>query len=96
MDLQPELALGLPQDTLKQLKLFRRQYLQLLDIQHLTWPSPDHLRNSHVQEWIFKNCFEEGANVLPPERYRLRVLKPLLAKIEKAIVDPEEDVSFYY
>lgn len=30
---------------------------------------------------------------LPSERYQLRVLKPLLAKIEQAIEDPEEDVG---
>lgn len=29
---------------------------------------------------------------LPPERYQFRVLKLLMAKIEKAIVDPEQDV----
>lgn len=31
--------------------------------------------------------------MLPPERYQLRVLKPLLSKIEQAIEDPEEDVG---
>lgn len=30
---------------------------------------------------------------MPPERYQLRVLKPLASKIEKAIEDPEEDVG---
>lgn len=30
----------------------------------------------------------------PPERYQLRVLKLLIAKLERSIVDPEEDVRF--
>ncbi|KAF1344577.1 putative methyltransferase-domain-containing protein [Delphinella strobiligena] len=83
-------------DALKQLQLFRRQYLQLQDIQFLTWPSSDYLRRANVQEWIYEQCFQSvDDSVIPPERYQLRILKPLLARIENAIVDPEEDVSVY-
>lgn len=83
-------------DALQQLQLFRRQYLQLQDIQSLTWPSSDYLRIANVQEWIYEQCFQTvDSSVLPPERYQLRILKPLLARIENAIVDPEEDVSVY-
>lgn len=82
------------ESALIQLRLFRRQYLQLLDLRHLTWPSSDYLRKSDVQEWLYESCFlDSDSNVLPPESYRLRVLKPLLAQIEQSIVDPEEDVS---
>jgi len=82
------------EEALQQIRLFRRQYLQLLDAQSLTWPSPDTLRSSQAQEWIYENLFqtEDIAHFLPPERYRLRILKLLMSKIEVSIVDPEEDV----
>lgn len=84
-------------EALNQIRLFRRQYLQLLDTHNLTWPSPDTLRSSQAQEWIYENLFQAD-NVdrfLPPERYRLRILKLLMSKIESSIVDPEEDVSVF-
>ncbi|KAI1815766.1 S-adenosyl-L-methionine-dependent methyltransferase [Poronia punctata] len=87
-----------------QLKLFRRQYLQLFQPEFLAWPHPQLLRRGDVQDWIFKNLFEEADEKqknsdndkarrrhLPPERYQLRVLRSLVARIEKAIQDPEED-----
>ncbi|KAL1305943.1 hypothetical protein AAFC00_004084 [Neodothiora populina] len=81
---------SIPRDGLDRIRLFRRQYLQLLDQQHITWPSAEHLRNANVQEWLFEQCFT-GYAFLPPARYQLRVLKTLVAKVEDAIVDPEED-----
>jgi hypothetical protein len=82
------------QEALHQIRLFRRQYLQLLDTQNLTWPSSDTLRSSQAQEWIYENLFQTDdiTHFLPPERYRLRILKLLMSKIETSIVDPEEDV----
>lgn len=80
-------------ECMAQLLLFRRQCLQLLDLQHLTWPSPDILRKYTVQDWIYYQLFTDNdSHFLPPTRYRLRLLKPLLAKIEESIIDPEEDV----
>lgn len=77
-----------------QLLLFRRQYLQLFEPDFLSWPPKQLVGNADVQAWIYKNLFDGGRNArLPSERYRLRVLKPLLAKIEQAIEDPEEDVG---
>lgn len=76
-----------------QLLLFRRQYLQLVDAQFLAWPPKELLRQPDAQQWLFRRLFDpERVLRQPPERYQLRVLKPLLAKIEDAIVDPEEDV----
>lgn len=76
-----------------QLLIFRRQCLQLSDLQHISWPSSNSLRKYAVQEWIYEQLFADNEHhFLPPERYRLRLLKPLLAKIETSIVDPEEDV----
>ncbi|KAK6008776.1 hypothetical protein QM012_000679 [Aureobasidium pullulans] len=80
-------------EALHQICLFRRQYLQLLDAQNLTWPSSETLRSSQAQEWIFEHLFQtdDVSQFLPPERYRLRVLKLLMSKIENSVVDPEED-----
>ena len=91
------MAQHIPEEALRQIRLFRRQYLQLLDAQNLTWPSSDTLRSSHAQEWIYENLFQTDhvAHFLPPERYRLRILKLLMSKIESSIVDLEEDVRVF-
>ncbi|KAI5928100.1 putative methyltransferase-domain-containing protein [Camillea tinctor] len=79
-------------DVDSQLLLLRRQYLQLFEPDFLAWPPPQLLRSADAQAWIHKHMFDENRNEkLPPPRYRLRVLKPLLARIEKSIQDPEED-----
>ncbi|KAI0025899.1 S-adenosyl-L-methionine-dependent methyltransferase [Xylariomycetidae sp. FL0641] len=75
-----------------QLKLFRRQYLQLFEPDFMAWPPSQLLRNADVQAWLYRHLFDESRNTRPPpERYQLRVLKPLVARIEKAVQDPEED-----
>ncbi|KAK5127965.1 hypothetical protein LTR85_005082 [Meristemomyces frigidus] len=75
-----------------QLLLFRRQYYQLVEPDFLAWPPKQLLRDAGVQAWLYKKLFDaDGNDRLPPARYQLRVLKPLLAKIEQAIEDPEED-----
>ncbi|TKA71392.1 hypothetical protein B0A55_04018 [Friedmanniomyces simplex] len=77
-----------------QLVLFRRQYLQLVEPDFLAWPPKQLLRDPDVQAWLYRRLFDPERNErLPPERYQLRVVKPLLAKIEAAIEDPEEDVK---
>ncbi|KAI1128198.1 S-adenosyl-L-methionine-dependent methyltransferase [Nemania abortiva] len=79
-------------DVDHQLRLLRRQYLQLFEPDFLAWPHPQLLRRSDAQAWLFKNLFDESRNPrLPPQRYQLRVLRPLIARIEKAIQDPDED-----
>ncbi|THZ16938.1 hypothetical protein D6C91_06128 [Aureobasidium pullulans] len=84
---------SLSEEALRQIRLFRRQYLQLLDAQNLAWPSSETLRSSQAQEWIYEHLFQadDVSRFLPPERYRLLILKPLMSKIENSIVDPEED-----
>jgi hypothetical protein len=78
-----------------QLVLFRRQYLQLFEPDFLAWPPKSLLRDAGVQQWLYKHCFDADSNPhLPSDRYRLRVLKPLLRKVEQAIEDPEEDVGY--
>lgn len=77
-----------------QLVLFRRQYFQLFEPDFLAWPPKSLLRDAGVQQWLYKQCFDTQTNkYLPSDRYRLRVLKPLLRKVEQAIEDPEEDVG---
>ncbi|KAI0391010.1 S-adenosyl-L-methionine-dependent methyltransferase [Xylariaceae sp. FL0594] len=80
-------------DVDPQLKLFRRQYLQLFQPDFLAWPHPQLLRRADVQAWLYRHLFDgESRDArLPPERYQLRVMRPLVAKIEKAIQDPDED-----
>jgi len=74
--------------------LFRRQYFQLFEPDFLAWPPKSLLRDAGVQQWLFKQCFDTDANpYLPSDRYRLRVLKPLLKRVEQSIEDPEEDVG---
>jgi hypothetical protein len=77
-----------------QLVLFRRQYFQLFEPDFLAWPPKSLLRDAGVQQWLYKQCFDTDANpYLPLDRYRLRVLKPLLRKVEQSIENPEEDVG---
>ncbi|KAI1108891.1 S-adenosyl-L-methionine-dependent methyltransferase [Nemania sp. NC0429] len=79
-------------DVDDQLRLLRRQYLQLFEPDFLAWPHPQLLRRADAQAWLFKHLFDPDRNRrLPPERYQLRVLRPLVARIEKAIEDPDED-----
>ncbi|KAI8630803.1 S-adenosyl-L-methionine-dependent methyltransferase [Xylariaceae sp. FL1651] len=79
-------------DVDPQLQLFRRQYLQLFQLDFLAWPHPQLLRRGDVQAWLFKYMFDESRNAqLPSERYQLHVLRLLVARIEKAIQDPDED-----
>ncbi|KAF2765128.1 hypothetical protein EJ03DRAFT_391682 [Teratosphaeria nubilosa] len=75
-----------------QLLLFRRQYLQLLEPDFLAWPPKQLLKDPDVQSWLYRRLlYSETNDRVPPERYQLRVLKPLLAKIEQSVEDPEED-----
>ncbi|KAI9777528.1 MAG: hypothetical protein M1839_008822 [Geoglossum umbratile] len=72
--------------------LFRRQYLQLLNPDSLAFPASDSLRNESFQIFLYEGIFKPGALAFPPQdRYQLRVLKELVLRVEKSIVDPEED-----
>ena len=80
-----------------QLLLFRRQYLQLVEPDFLAWPPKQLLRDAGAQTWLYRKLFDsERHDRLPPARYQVRVLKPLLSKIEQAIEDPEEDVGVLF
>ncbi|KAI0131483.1 putative methyltransferase-domain-containing protein [Daldinia grandis] len=74
-----------------QLLLLRRQYMQLFEPDFLAWPPAKFLKNEDVQKWLYKHLFDQSRNSrLPPENYRMRVLKQLITTVEKAIVDLEQ------
>ena len=82
-------------DRLAQLRILQRQYLQLVDPSQLRWPDAQVLKSPEVQHWMFLHMFDESSvKSPPPERYQLRVIKLLIAKLERSVVDPEEDVRF--
>lgn len=68
------------------------QYFQLVDPQNLDLPPDNVLIRPEVQTALYKHMFDESLTPLPPATYRARVLKLLVARIEGAITDPEEDV----
>jgi hypothetical protein len=79
--------------NVSQLRILQRQYFQLVEPHDLRWPDDAILKAPEVQSWLFKNLFDT-ANIIspPPDRYQLRTLKQLVAKLERSITDPEEDV----
>jgi hypothetical protein len=68
------------------------QYFQLVDPPHLAIPPGNVLVQPAVQQALYEHMFDETLTPLPPATYRTRVLKQILARIEEAITDPEEDV----
>lgn len=68
------------------------QYFQLVDPPHLDLLPGDLLLRPVVQEALYERMFDESLTPLPPAAYRTRVLKLIVARIEEAIKDPEEDV----
>ncbi|KAF5127261.1 Protein-lysine N-methyltransferase EFM3 [Metarhizium anisopliae] len=65
---------------------FCYQYLQLESI--LDYPQDKFLRLEDVQDDIYKRIFcDETGGVGPPDRYRIKILKELVFRIESAIDD---------
>lgn len=93
--LHHQLAMGssaTPTQLDDQVTRFCRQFLQYdYDVE---LPSGEVLREADVQDHLFKKLFAEDTIIpLPPRRYRLRILKQLVAVIEGAIIDWDEHVS---
>jgi hypothetical protein len=87
--------MGAEMPDLARLRVFQRQYFQLVEPSQLSWPQESVLKSAHVQSWMFANLFDLARiKSPPPERYQLRVLKLLITKLERSIIDPEEDVWF--
>ena len=81
----------------EQVEMLRRQYLQLLEPDQLSIPCSEMIRKPEVQARIYQSMFQEnGFPYQPPESYRVRVLKLLVDHMEKALIDPDEDVRSPY
>jgi hypothetical protein len=75
-----------------QLIRFGRQYLQLE--RSPRYPDGSVLRCEQAQAYLYETLFKPGAVPYPPPiRYRLRVLKELLSRIEQSIDNWEDFVS---
>ncbi|KAH0564890.1 hypothetical protein GP486_001729 [Trichoglossum hirsutum] len=76
----------------ERLSLFRRQYLQLFNLDSLAFPDPEYLRVESFQDLLYDSIFKPGGLAYPPnDRYQLRVLKELVLRVEQSITNPEED-----
>ena len=86
------------QNSWMELQLFKRQFLQLVEPQNLAVPDGKILKSSSAQQFLYENLFQ----VAPGDEldfdtllsYKTRVLKTVLARIENAITDYEEDVRY--
>ncbi|CDM29149.1 hypothetical protein DTO013E5_5859 [Penicillium roqueforti] len=68
------------------------QYFQLVELQQLDLPPGPVLIQPAVQTALYERMFNENAVFpVPPDRYRSRVLKQLISRIEESIINPEED-----
>lgn len=86
-------------DAGQQVELLRRQYLQLVDPDRLSLPPDPLLILPEVQAQMFATMFQQASIVdMPPDRYRFRVLKKLMNRLDQAFQNPEDDVrlSLFY
>ncbi|KAI1262318.1 S-adenosyl-L-methionine-dependent methyltransferase [Xylariaceae sp. FL1019] len=75
-----------------QLQLLRRQCLQLFEPDFLAWPHSQLLIRTDAQIWLSKRLFDEERNDrLPPKAYLSRVLRLLIARIQKASQNSSEN-----
>ncbi|KAF1941915.1 hypothetical protein EJ02DRAFT_454752 [Clathrospora elynae] len=75
-----------------QLRILQRQYFQLVEPHQLRWPEDAILKAPNVQSWLFTNLFDASKITSPPpDRYSLKFMKLLIARLERSINDPEED-----
>lgn len=82
-------------DGEQQLVLFRRQYLQRLDVKTISWPESSLLEILDVQRWLF--CFiDESMRSRPYPQYDKIFLKELVKRLEQAVEDMEEPVCLHY
>lgn len=72
---------------------FCYQYLQLEADPE--FPPADFLKLPDAQEAIYDGAFVDSLVYAPPQRYQLRILKALVAAIEKSIDDWEQYVSLH-
>ena len=74
-------------------ELLRRQYLQRLDPALLSIPESKCLKDPLNQHLIYQHMFNQSnMRYPPPLRYQFLVLKKIIAALEAAIEEPDEDV----
>jgi 2-polyprenyl-3-methyl-5-hydroxy-6-metoxy-1,4-benzoquinol methylase len=86
--LQTRIRRDYPQGE-RQLVLFRRQYLQKLDIKHITFPPRELLQLYDVQRWIYTFVRDPPADEYRPKSDH-DILNELVKLIEEAVKDAEE------
>ncbi|CCU76365.1 Putative methyltransferase [Blumeria hordei DH14] len=72
-------------ESSRSLERFVRQYLQLYA--RIDYPDGHELKPDFVQQWLFTHLFSRECNRKHPVRYKLRVLKELMNRIESCIDD---------
>lgn len=77
----------------QQLVRFRRQYLQKLDIKHITFPPAELLQLYDVQRWIYEFVRDPPADEHRPKSDH-NILNELVKRIEDAVKDAEEPDVF--
>ncbi|KAI4287120.1 MAG: hypothetical protein L6R35_003624 [Caloplaca aegaea] len=76
----------------RQIDIFMRKYLQMIDPLELTYPSGEVIKSSAAQSWLVDNLFDRSRwQRLPTARYSYRVMKALIHILTVAISDTEED-----
>lgn len=74
-------------------ELLRRQYFQVVDPALLSIPESKCLKNPLNQHLIYQDMFDQSnMRYPPPLRYQFLVLKKIIAALEVAIEEPDEDV----
>jgi len=77
------------------LVVFRRQYLQRLDLSILRWPEKALLCTYDVQIWLFDLMVKTRKEMSHPS-YDRRFAKMLVSRIEAAVENTEEPVRVIY
>jgi len=73
----------------QELVIFRRQYLQKLDLKHITFPSRELLQLYDIQRWIHSFICSPPADEFHPKSDH-DILNELVKRIEEAVTDAEE------
>jgi hypothetical protein len=88
---------SLSAEDASQISILSAQYFQLVAPDSLALPPKESIIKPNVQATIYENLFNEAVNwPIPPVRYRTRVLKAILARIEESITNPDEDVRPFH
>ena len=77
------------------LELLRRQYFQLLPFEEFTQPAENIFKSVPFQAGLVQKMFGEHlSRYTPPDRYKYRVLKAFISRLESIMRDPDGDVWF--